>query len=364
MNALKFLTPLVATSALVSSAFGLGAGDVVTADALGKASFIQGTAPHEWEPGKVYMLECWATTCGPCIAFIPHINELHKKYADKGLRVIGLDVWEEEVGKVEKFVKAKGDGMSYPVAYVGKGGAFETEWLKPAGVKGIPHTFIVRDGKLLFTEHPMRITDALVEKLLAGGAAADEAIASLKQGHVERDKAMNLVAEFKAASKAKDTATMAQKIEALEKTKEGAKYVPLMKVQLATQSEDWAALESALQAIPTDKSTASQLEYTTVAISNEKTPEKLRRALAGKLEEALGAKPEPMYSLGLLKLLVSLGDKERAMALVGKMQPGNLASEATIKRIREGVEKGEMPSRADYTNWLIAEGKIKAPKAQ
>lgn len=362
MNALKFLTPLIVASSLVSSVFGLGAGDAVTTDAVGKATFIQGTAPSVWEPGKVYMLECWATTCGPCIAFIPHINELHKKYADKGLRVIGLDVWEEELDKVEKFVKAKGDGMSYPVAYVGKGGAFEAEWLKPAGVKGIPHTFIVRDGKLLFTEHPMRITDALVEKLLAGGAAADEAIASLKQGQVERDKAMTLVAEFKAAWKAKDTATMAQKIEALEKIKEGTKYVPLMKVQLATQSEDWAALESALQSMPVEKSTPVQLENTTVAISNEKTPEKVRRALADKLEESLGAKPEPMSSLGLLKLLVSLGDKERANALVGKMQPGNLASEAILNRVKEGVEKGEVPSRADYTNWLIAEGKIQAPK--
>ena len=29
--------------------------------------------------------------------------------------------------KVAEFVKTKGDGMSYPVAYTGKGGVFETE---------------------------------------------------------------------------------------------------------------------------------------------------------------------------------------------------------------------------------------------
>ena len=53
--------------------------------------------------------------------------------------------------------------MAYPVAYTGKGGAFETEWLKPAGVRGIPHTFVVKDGKIILMEHPSYLTDALIE---------------------------------------------------------------------------------------------------------------------------------------------------------------------------------------------------------
>ena len=34
--------------------------------------------------GKVYMLELWATWCGPCVQIIPHVNEWHKKYKAKG----------------------------------------------------------------------------------------------------------------------------------------------------------------------------------------------------------------------------------------------------------------------------------------
>jgi thiol-disulfide isomerase/thioredoxin len=33
--------------------------------------------------GKVVVLDFWATWCGPCIASIPHNNELQKKYAGK-----------------------------------------------------------------------------------------------------------------------------------------------------------------------------------------------------------------------------------------------------------------------------------------
>lgn len=50
-----------------------------------------------------------------------------------GLVVSGINVWEDGRDKVAEFVKNKGDGMSYNVAYTGKGGAFETEWLNLAG---------------------------------------------------------------------------------------------------------------------------------------------------------------------------------------------------------------------------------------
>src|SRR5262245_4046592 len=33
--------------------------------------------------GKIVVLDFWATWCGPCIASIPHNNELQKKYAGK-----------------------------------------------------------------------------------------------------------------------------------------------------------------------------------------------------------------------------------------------------------------------------------------
>ena len=93
-------------------------GSEVNLAAVAKVDWVQGEGPTAFEPGKVYVFECWATWCGPCVALIPHVNELHKKYYDKGLRVHGMNCWEEGREITVDYVKAKGEGMSYPVAYL------------------------------------------------------------------------------------------------------------------------------------------------------------------------------------------------------------------------------------------------------
>src|SRR5690349_14294385 len=36
---------------------------------------------------KAYVVDFWATWCGPCIVEIPNYNRLQEKYGDKGLKV-------------------------------------------------------------------------------------------------------------------------------------------------------------------------------------------------------------------------------------------------------------------------------------
>lgn len=44
--------------------------------------WLQGTPVKEWEKDKVYIFEFWATWCGPCLAAMPHMEQLHQAFKD------------------------------------------------------------------------------------------------------------------------------------------------------------------------------------------------------------------------------------------------------------------------------------------
>jgi thiol-disulfide isomerase/thioredoxin len=152
-------------------------GDV--APKLQVAEWVKGTPINEFEKGKVYLVEYWATWCGPCIGNIPHLNQLQKKYGKDGLVIIGMtnpDVDADATGTARKenntlqmvrdFVAKQGDRMDYHVAYDMPNR--ETYKSMMGTIGGIPHAFLFgRDGRLLVNYHPYYL-DAAIEKALAG----------------------------------------------------------------------------------------------------------------------------------------------------------------------------------------------------
>jgi thiol-disulfide isomerase/thioredoxin len=54
--------------------------------------------------GSVLVLDFWATWCVPCLAEIPAFNNLHQKYGDKGLKVIGVTLASGDAKEVKPFV--------------------------------------------------------------------------------------------------------------------------------------------------------------------------------------------------------------------------------------------------------------------
>ena len=87
--------------------------------------------------GRVLVVDYWATWCGPCIASIPHNNEVAKRYADKGVLVIGAcgGGGEERMPEL-----ARKHGIEYPVARVSE------ESTKAWGVRWWPTYAVVDRG--------------------------------------------------------------------------------------------------------------------------------------------------------------------------------------------------------------------------
>jgi len=130
--------------------------------------WIKGTPVKGFEKGRVYVVECWATWCGPCIAAMPHLSDLARQYRDK-VTVIGVSVWESsskpvpDAAAIQRFVDGKGKDMDYTVAMDDPAkNRFADTWLRAAGLNGIPATFVIdRESKIAWMGHPLKVDSIL-----------------------------------------------------------------------------------------------------------------------------------------------------------------------------------------------------------
>jgi thiol-disulfide isomerase/thioredoxin len=152
--------------------------------------WVKGGAIDGFNENQVYVIEFWATWCGPCVASMPHLSSIQDEYGD-AVKIISVSS-EKELETVTNFLsetnsrdgKVNDDRMRYTVA-VDPDQTTNTAYMKAAGQRGIPTAFIINgSGQVAWIGHPMGMDEPLSEVVngtwdLAGAADAfaQEAVA-------------------------------------------------------------------------------------------------------------------------------------------------------------------------------------------
>jgi len=134
---------------------------------LAISDWIKGDAVGGFEPGRVYVVEFWATWCGPCRTTMPHLSDLQAKHADDGVTILGVS--DEAPETVREFLAKPewAEKTAYTLA-ADPDRSTHTAYMRAAGQSGIPTAFLVgRDGTVQWIGHPSAL-DAPLAATVAG----------------------------------------------------------------------------------------------------------------------------------------------------------------------------------------------------
>lgn len=121
----------------------------------------------QFEPGRVYVLEFWATTCGPCVRGMPHLSELQARYRDD-VRMICISDEQPEV--IEAFLDKPlaeskitfRQSVNHLTIATDPDRSVYQAYMDAAGEPGIPTSFVVgRGGVIEWIGHAEKIDGPL-----------------------------------------------------------------------------------------------------------------------------------------------------------------------------------------------------------
>lgn len=131
--------------------------------------FVKGDAVViEDSAGKhVFVVEFWATWCGPCKFTAPHLSELQAKYREQGLLVLGIS--DETKDVVEPYLEKMGDQITYPIA-LDRARITASRYFEGFGrEETLPTAYVVDgNGRVVWIGNPLNpFMDTIIQSTLA-----------------------------------------------------------------------------------------------------------------------------------------------------------------------------------------------------
>jgi len=321
---------------------------------LQTGKWVQGAPVKQFTKDNAYLVEFWATWCGPCRVSIPHLNEIYNKFKDKGLVVIGVDCWERDDALVAPFVKKMGDKMQYRVVLDdktdSKRGKMAETWMAAAGRNGIPSAFLVdKQGKIAWIGHPMQLKETVIEDVLAGDFDLKKAAAAYELEQKNAGKLREISMGLNRAMRDKDWDKASTQIAAAEKLlpEDQRSGLDMARLAVLFGKEDYPAAYELVAKI-SDAQKDQPMLQNQLAWQIATDPKIKQRDLAvaemcaNRANDATkGKDPQILDTLARVKFMQ--GEKDQALALQEKavsLAEDNLKDQ--LERTLEAYKKGEL----------------------